>query len=427
MTNNNTDMTEMMSSMYPISIDVESDGVVVTHTTSKLKPIKHHVRVKEQILEQIQNDIQQGIIQKKPYIDFFAGFEEFWSTIVNVLETLQKPTSKILNLFEDVINDIDLRKQAYTCFGEFDITTDVHSLCDHIDKYMKSDKKSFGRRLIEIDDCQGSGIGRGEIFVAYTVKSSKICGISCTYDIEFELYNKVTTKWEQHTIDMKFQRNQSDSIRTGQRGIVSQYTFYKNILKTMLACELVPTQEMPTNELKELSEKLKLRMVQIRRGEISNDDFKLINAFYVACNNVFSKLYNVNEPYYTSVTIEGPNTPALKYAISPTKPNSIFSVSLNSYLLINPKDSVIKYVDDNDNNIEKELYISSTFIRELSILDYINNPDSFTNDIKAAVENVIRDVKMLIIRPMGAKIVDKDTLSLWRVTQGRMHLKEQQL
>lgn len=224
-------------------------------------------------------------------------------------------------------------------------------------------------------DLEPKGIGKAELFLAMMVANSKVSGGGESYDLLVNGVKKYEVK--------DYRTGEQKGIRLGTKGKVNRFVFWQEVMKTLSAItNLIATngiQFIKDVELKRLIEELNERSSTIEKGELNKTDIRKLTELYFKLNSISQS----DSTGYTYVTFRGPNAEPISFVIDeiPTKLKKSVTINL------------------------KARGASESLMVELRRLKYVRNPNEFTIDMQAAVDQAVgNEIPFIVFRPSGPNI-----------------------
>lgn len=234
--------------------------------------------------------------------------------------------------------------------------------------YLNKIKKS-GSFLGILMNIEPSGMGRGEVLIAYIMEGAQFAGGGESYDITCIENGDVT-------YELKDYSDSGGSIRLGAHGALTRFSWWKEMEKTIMLARKIKN-ELGDKKLKELLDKdsgmkqfYKIwelvasekpyqnnRIVgsAIDAGEINSSKLSTLKVFYALVNEFLKVDPDAKSEEYTYATIKGDNVSPKTIAIKPIKTNKLdkaknlelnSDTATNADLLKFKELSTIKYVQD---------------------------------------------------------------------------------
>ena len=242
---------------------------------------------------------------------------------------------------------------------------------------------------------KNTGIGRGEIMIAWIFKGATISGGSQSYDISIN-GNKYEVK----------ELGNAKAVKVGTEGMISKFDFGREIVDTLrrmdkltsndkIKIESLPLTDEELKAWKSLSDDYLVDKVM--SGEISASRIELFKNFY----QVFSQSKIDDLSGFTNMILRGPYQKPVELSIEPIRLEEI-----------KPGDQITIKVSSSDLG---RLYMMT----ELRRLRYIRNPEQLEIDIQAALDTLVGNKSFIFFKNNGeAHVTNK--IKFDATTQGRM-------
>lgn len=272
-----------------------------------------------------------------------------------------------------------------------------------IEDISNSDYKSgFAKTVF---DTEPKGIGRGELYIAWVVKDAKISGGGETFDVKIN-----GKKYEVKD----YSKGAKDTVRLGVHGKVTQFSFWREIQKTIAIVSGIDRKSL-TDILGEASSELfkaldDIDLGKIQSGEVSQKNLKALRNFYVVANSFVEETGDG----YNQMVLKGPNLKPKDYMIKMISDSEVPSSGKASIEIVDDKrgKTIIKFMND------------------LRRLNYVRTPDDLWRDIHSAVKSIntkYKSVTFIIFRP-GPKMMiqgkDFSALKFGSITAGAIKVLE---
>lgn len=259
-----------------------------------------------------------------------------------------------------------------------------------------------------------SGLGKGELLVAWLVKNAFIQGGTTDYDVQIK-DQRFEIKNYRKLIDEngKLQGSDKQPIRLGVKGKVIKFEFWSEILETIRRIKKTQESIYAKKDLKRYFDSMEIhrcidyileREEKIMDGEFGIEDFEIFSTFYTHLNAI-----KYEDEGFTHIVLRGPNV----------EPVSITIEDMPLWV-IEKYGFALKESDANDFLSQKKYIIT-----ELCRLKYVRSPEAFKSDIDESVKKLIGDVPFVIFRENSITVTKN--LEYSRISQGTIYLIESSL
>lgn len=245
---------------------------------------------------------------------------------------------------------------------------------------------------------QPSGIGRGELFLAWILKGAIIQGGGESFDMKIG-----TDKYE----IKDYRHSNSAAIRLGVKGKVAQFEFFNELVDTVKMLEKLKGRFEQSNfdldnffgkEFSNLVDIIISNKVKWFSGEINKEDLKNIKNFYSIVKSVEPKLSG-----YTNVIFRGADKKPVEMSIAPIDNISGGSITITPAT----EDNFMNYV-----------------LTELRRIKYARDPEAFEKDLQDTVDNIVSGTTFIVFRQNKINITSEFVFD--RVSTGGIYIIERE-
>ena len=356
--------------MYPILKDIltpigesyDEDGEIITEA----KETDLSVEIKEP--GSIYNSpFLIDLIVKSNKVSEYNEFVKFF------------PRGLIADAFINYINGLDERQ-----------TKDIVSKFQTLSKpeQLKASDLYAGNSstpMAQMYSLEPKGIGRGEVAIAWLIKSAHIQGGGESYDVNIK-----GKKYEVKSYEMS-----NDAIRAGVKAKVTNFGFWNELLDTISRIDKLTgfssgttkfnlSSYFPPDFIKATDAVMQER-TSIFSGEIGKGRLKKIQRFYDLAAAIESNISG-----FSNLILRGPHIKPTELSIIPISEEQVANGEFT--VRVTPTDESLTYI-----------------LSELRRLKYVRDPSAFLKDLQKAVEVsaegttyiVFRKTKVNIVKPSG--------------------------
>lgn len=292
----------------------------------------------------------------------------------NIKRKTYKVKKGVISLELNSKNDIETWKSdmieyigRYTNDNISDVNNGVY-----LDKIKKTG--SFLGILMSIEP---SGMGRGEVLIAYILDGAQFAGGGESYDI-------TTVSSGEVTYELKDYSDSGGSIRLGAHGALTRFQWWKEMEQTIVVARKI-YNDLGPEKLKEVLKKdsgtnqfFKIweliaskkpyqnnRIVgsAIDAGEINTSKIATLKVFYALVHEFMKKTSGSDKEEYTYITISGDNVPSKTIPITPIELAKLDKT---------------KTFEANKNGVVREDLLK---FKDFADIKYVNSPPALQTDM----------------------------------------------
>lgn len=280
-----------------------------------------------------------------------------------------------------------------------------------IDPSMYSTSGSFGQYIF---NQKPVGVGRGELFMAWIMADSKIQGGSVNYDLEVagKKYEVKDYRVPDKEPGDKSGASPNAPIRLGEKGKVTQYPFWNEIIDTFRRLDKLTgfsqgnskfsfTDTFDDAAFVESVQYLLGRQRTVLPGELNKTDLANLRTFYEKVSSV-----KLDIDGYTNVILRGPGVKPIEMSIKPITSAEAGQKSIQ----LEPSETV-----------DQLTYL----LTELRRIKYSRDPKSLDKDLQDTVNKIVGDIPFIVFRKSGINVTNDFVFD--SISQGGVKIVERSI
>lgn len=280
-----------------------------------------------------------------------------------------------------------------------------------IDSSMYSTSGSFGQYIF---NQKPVGVGRGELFMAWIMKDSKIQGGSVNYDLDVagQKYEVKDYRVPDREPGDKSGPSPNAPIRLGEKGKVTQFGFWNEIIDTFRRLDKLTglsqgtpkfnfTETFDDADFVSAVQYLLGRQRTVLPGELNKTDLSNLRTFYEKVANV-----KLDIDGYTNVILRGPGVNPIEMSIKPITSSQASQKNIQ----LEPSETV-----------DQLTYI----LTELRRIKYSRDPKSLDKDLQDVVDKIVGDIPFIVFRKTGINVTNDFVFD--SISQGGVKIVERSI
>lgn len=259
------------------------------------------------------------------------------------------------------------------------------------------------------------GVGRGELFMAWIMSDSKIQGGSVNYDLDVagKKYEVKDYRVPENVPGETTRSGDANaSIRIGEKGKVTQFAFWTEIVDTVRRLDKLTglskgttkfdfTSTFNDKDFVDAVHYILGRQNFILAGELNKTDVNNLKTLYSKISDI-----KLDIGGYTNVILRGPNAKPIEVSIKPIT----FEQASGKNIQLETSDTV-----------DQLTYI----ITELRRIKYARDYKALESDLQDAVNKIVGDIPFIIFRKSGINITKEFVFS--SISQGGVKIIEKSI